>query len=216
VFAPSVWRGPRHRRALALTFDDGPTPATATLLDVLARYRVRATFFQCGEQVRRNLSVARELASAGHETGNHTDTHARLWFRSPAFVRKEVARAQESIASAAGRTPVLFRAPYGVRWPGLGSIQRELGLVGVMWTSIGRDWTLGGAAVAARVLDGAVPGAILCLHDGRELARNPDIQNTLEAVQLFVPRLIDEGWEFVTVGELLNYPPQAIREVTRL
>jgi peptidoglycan/xylan/chitin deacetylase (PgdA/CDA1 family) len=173
---------------------------------MLARYGVRATFFQCGEQVRRNPAIAREVASAGHEIGNHTDTHARLWLRGPAFLRHEIARAQEAIAEAARVLPALFRAPYGVRWPGLGAIQREYGLTGVMWTAIGRDWTLPADAIAKRMIAGAEAGAILCLHDGRELVPDPDIRNTLAAVESFLPVLIDQGWEFVTVSDMFAIP----------
>lgn len=201
MFAPSVWHGPRDARRLALTFDDGPTPGTATLLEVLARYGVRATFFQCGAQVRRNPSVAREVLAAGHETANHTDTHPRLWMRSPRFIRDEIARAQEALD---GR-PRLFRAPYGVRWPGLRAAQSEFGLLGVMWTTIGRDWALDARGVSARLLDGATPGAIFCLHDGRVLTPSPDISVTVAAVREVVPRLLDDGWRFTTVGDLVGY-----------
>jgi peptidoglycan/xylan/chitin deacetylase (PgdA/CDA1 family) len=204
VFASSVWRGPKNRRAIALTFDDGPTRGTATLLNVLARHNVQATFFQCGAQVRRHNAIAREVAAAQHEIGNHSDTHPRLWLRSRAFLRDEALRAQTSIAEVTGQTPRYFRAPYGVRWPGLGAVQREFGLTGVMWTTIGRDWTLDGNATARRLIAGAQPGAILCLHDGRELAPLPDITATVRAVEMFLPVLIQQGWHFVTVSDLLS------------
>ncbi|MDZ4799529.1 MAG: polysaccharide deacetylase family protein, partial [Bryobacteraceae bacterium] len=167
VFAPSIWHGPAVRE-LALTFDDGPSESTPQLLNVLARHSVRATFFQCGMHARRLPAVAREVVDAGHEIGNHTENHAPLWLRSTGFLRDEIGRAQHSIAEATGMAPRLFRAPYGVRWPGLGGIQREFGLTGVMWTVIGNDWSLPAGAVATRVGNGARPGAIVCLHDGRE------------------------------------------------
>src|SRR5579863_5127789 len=80
-FAPSVYRGDRSRAALALTFDDGPSESTPTLLDILEANRVRATFFMCGSNVRRFPEVAREVLKRGHEIGNHTDTHPRLDFK---------------------------------------------------------------------------------------------------------------------------------------
>src|SRR5215472_781176 len=80
VFAPSVWRGPRDRAAVALTFDDGPSEDTPRLLEILDRYRVAATFFQCGANVERLPAVAREVRAAGHEIGNHTQTHPLLCF----------------------------------------------------------------------------------------------------------------------------------------
>src|SRR5262245_47927611 len=67
VFAPSVWRGPRDRRALALTFDDGPSESTPEILEILARHNASATFFQCGINVQRLPRVAKAAADAGHE-----------------------------------------------------------------------------------------------------------------------------------------------------
>ena len=97
----------------------------------------------------------------------------------------------------------MFRPPMGVRWFGLRAVQRKLGLQGVMWTQIARDWALNGAAVAERLRDEVAPGAILCFHDGRDLRHNPDIQSTLEALELLLPHWAGQGYEFVTVSELL-------------
>lgn len=205
VFGPSVWRGPAGRRALALTFDDGPSRMTAELLAVLARFGVPATFFVCGEHVRRHPLLVREMAAAGHEIGNHTDTHARLWLRSPKFIRRELLAAQTTIGGAAGVEPRLFRATYGVRWFGLAAAQRELGLLHVMWTVVGLDWKLPAHEVARRITSRAGNGAIVCLHDGRERAPDPDITPTIAAVREIVPRLIDQGYEFRTVSGLIGY-----------
>src|SRR5580765_7165695 len=75
VFGRSVWRGPRNRRAVALTFDDGPSESTPEILKILEEYGVTATFFQCGANVDRLPQVAREVAAKGHEVGNHTYSH---------------------------------------------------------------------------------------------------------------------------------------------
>src|SRR5947208_9199513 len=75
LFGPSVWHGPRDLRAVALTFDDGPSESTPEILAELERYRARATFFQCGLNIRRLPDVAREVFAAGHEIGNHSYTH---------------------------------------------------------------------------------------------------------------------------------------------
>ncbi len=203
LFGPSVWRGAAGRRSLALTFDDGPSESTPALLDVLDRNRVRATFFQCGVHVERLPGVSRQVATAGHEIGNHTHTHAPLYFRSPAAIREELARAQDAIARAAAVVPRLFRAPYGARWFGVRRAQAELGLLGVMWTALGRDWKLATAGIAARLLRAAKNGAIFCLHDGRGLRRDPDIASTIDAVGRIVPELQARGFQFETVSELL-------------
>ncbi len=204
VFGPSVWRGSAERREIALTFDDGPGPSTPRLLRVLEQQGVPATFFQCGMHVRRFPQVTREVAAAGHEMGNHTDTHPRLWFKSSKFVLEELRRTQDAIGETAGVTPRLFRATYGVRWFGVRKAQRQLGLLHIMWTTIGLDWKLGPRHITDRLLRGSVNGAILCLHDGREREADPDIRNTIEAVKRVVPALLEKGYQFRTVSDLLR------------
>ncbi len=203
LFGPSVHRGPRSQPVVALTFDDGPSESTPEVLKVLAEFGIRATFFQCGANVRRLPSVAREVAAAGHEIGNHSDTHRPFYFRSASFIYQELARAQESIEEAVGVRPQYFRAPYGARWFRLRQAQRRLGLLGVMWTALGLDWKLPAAEVARRLLRSAGNGAILCLHDGRELERRPDISRTVEAVRRLAPAVLARGLRFATIGALL-------------
>ena len=203
VFGQSVWRGPRDRRAVALTFDDGPSESTPLILDILERYGARATFFPCGSNVDRLPEIAVEVAARGHEIGNHSYGHPYLFLRSPEGILAELERAQESIGRHTGVRPAWFRAPYGARWFGLGQAQRKLKLTGVMWTAIGYDWKLRANEVAARMAARSSSGAILCLHDGRELRRNPDVSVTVEAVRLLVPRLREQGYEIETIGRLL-------------
>src|SRR5262245_52320044 len=92
VFAPSIWRGPADRCALALTFDDGPSESTPAILEILARHNAAATFFMCGANVDRLPSLTREVASAGHEIGNHSYSHPYLFLRSPGAIRADLAR----------------------------------------------------------------------------------------------------------------------------
>jgi peptidoglycan/xylan/chitin deacetylase (PgdA/CDA1 family) len=198
-----VYRGDRNRPVLSLTFDDGPSEATPALLEILARCRVRATFFMCGHNVRRLPAVAREVHAAGHEIGNHSDTHPYLHFKSPEFIYGQLARAQESIEAETGEVPHLFRTPYGVRWFGLREAQRRLDLTGVMWTVLGRDWTTGAGTISRRLVTHSANGGILCLHDGRVLRTAPDVRNTLDAVASAVPLLQERGFQFETVSESL-------------
>jgi len=207
LLAPSKHRGDRSRATLALTFDDGPSESTPALLEILAANRVRATFFMCGKNVRRLPGIAREVAAAGHEIGNHSDTHPRFDFKSPEFIYDELARAQRTIEDATGEPPRLFRAPYGVRWFGMRQAQEKLGLMGVMWTVIGRDWKWPAGRVADRIVEGAGNGAILCLHDGRTVSPAPDISNTIGAITAALPRLRARGFQFETAGELICRTP---------
>lgn len=213
VFGPSVWHGNRARRALALTFDDGPSEDTPRLLEILDRHRVPATFFQIGANVERLPAVARAVRQAGHAIGNHSYSHRllcnpRLGFFPAGAIERDLRRAQQVIAAHTGVIPAWFRAPYGVRWFGLGRALRCLDLSAVMWTVIGYDWneTESADRVVARVGGGVSRGAILCLHDGRELRPRPDIGVTLEAIRRLVPLLLDRGYEFETLEDLLCPP----------
>ena len=203
MLGPSVYKGTGARRVIALTFDDGPSESTPELLEILDRYGVPATFFQCGANVRRLRQISREVASGGHEIGNHTDTHPKLYFRSRRFIDSELARAQETIEQTTGVRPRLFRAPYGARWFGLRQAQERLGLLGVMWTTLALDWKWPESRVIQRLVRGSRNGAILCLHDGRRLETRPDIRSTLGAVRAVLPKLMEQGFHFEKVTDIL-------------
>lgn len=203
LLAPSVYHGSQSRPAIALTFDDGPSESTPALLEILDRHGAPATFFQCGANVRRLPGIARAVAEAGHEIGNHTDNHSKLYLKSSGFIYRELAAAEQTIEQITGKRPRFFRAPYGARWFGLRDAQRRLGLMGVMWTTIALDWKWPADRVGRRLMTGAENGAILCLHDGRELEARPDIRVTLEAVREVLPKLIESGFHFERVAEIL-------------
>src|SRR5579863_7364870 len=156
VIAPSVWHGNRKRPAIALTFDDGPSESTPALLNLLAVHNAKATFFMCGQNVRRLKEIAQAVSAAGHEIGNHTDSHPALYLKSPEFIDREVAAAQDSISQITKMNPKFFRAPYGVRWPGLRRAQAKLNLTGVMWTAIARDWKWPASRISRLLLKKAV------------------------------------------------------------
>jgi peptidoglycan/xylan/chitin deacetylase (PgdA/CDA1 family) len=202
-FAPSVYRGSRTSPLIALTFDDGPSESTPEILEILGEYKAKAAFFQCGANVRRLPEVARQVAAAGHEIGNHSDTHSRFYLRRSAFIYDELLRAQNSIHEITGVTPSYLRVPYGARWFGLRQAQRRLGLLGVMWTEIGLDWKLQSKDVMARISGRISNGAIVCLHDGRELQCAPDIRQTVEVVRRLLPAMLERGYQFVTISSLL-------------
>ncbi len=203
VFGPSVWRGPLDRPAVALTFDDGPSESTPEILKLLHRHGARATFFQCGLNVRRLPEIAREVFAAGHEIGNHSYTHLLLSLKRAGIIDEEFSRTQKIIEDTTGFQPWLLRAPFGVRWFGLRQVQRRLGLLGVMWSVIGYDWKRPSRAVVDRVKARLANGAIICLHDGRLLGVKPDIRATLDAVRILIPLIQDLGYRLETISQLL-------------
>jgi peptidoglycan/xylan/chitin deacetylase (PgdA/CDA1 family) len=203
LLGPSVSHGSRQRRAIAVTFDDGPSESTEAVLDILQKHQVPATFFVCGSNVARLPKVAHAVKDAGHEIGNHSHTHPRLYLRSRGTIKNEFQIAQETITETIGSTPHLMRPPFGIRWFGFREMQRELNLLGVMWTVIGLDWKLSSRAISRRLQRGACNGAIFCLHDGRGLSVNPDISQTLKALDESLPAILDRGYRFETVSQLI-------------
>ena len=144
LLAPSVYRGSRQRRSIALTFDDGPSEGTSQLLEILNRYQTPATFFVCGMNVKRLPGAVRDAAAAGHEIGNHSYSHPALYLRSRRFIHDELAAAQAAIADATGAAPSSSAPPSESAGSGCAKAQRGLNLLGVMWTVIGLDWKLTG------------------------------------------------------------------------
>ena len=204
LFGPSIYRGPGNRRSVALTFDDGPSEGTPELLDYLTSQNVRATFFQCGMNVRRLPQIAGRVSAEGHEIGNHTYSHPKLPFKSREFIEHEISEAQRIIQFETGLAPMLLRPPYGFRWVGMREVQLKFALLGVMWTVIGYDWCWSESSITRYVTSRASPGGIICLHDGRATERNPDIRSTLKAVRQIVPMLRDQGYAFETISDLIH------------
>jgi len=155
-------------RRVALTFDDGPDPAsTPAFLDALDDRGWKATFFMLGSMVRRAPGLAAQVVSAGHEVAVHGDQHRNHLWRSPRDVTTDLERATASIVEATGRHPAWFRPPYGGLSTGSLVAARRLGLRTVLWTTWGRDWRAEAtpASVAADVGSNLEPGGTVLLHD---------------------------------------------------
>lgn len=194
------------QRQVAVTIDDGPDPeVTPRLLDVLDRYRVRATFFCIGERVAAHPGLARDIVLRGHALENHSHRHLHSFcLLGPRAMAAEVSRAQNEIASVVAEAPRFFRAPAGLRNPFLDSILARLGLKLASWSRRGFDTVTNRPdAVYARLVRGLGPGDILLLHDGNS-ARTK--QGTAVAVEV-LPRLLDriatEGLTPVTLRAAL-------------
>lgn len=177
-------------RGYALTFDDGPHPqGTPAILEILAAAGVRATFFLVGEQIRRNPALAGEIVGAGHEIGLHCDRHRNLLRLAPWQVRADIARAQDTIETAAGRAIGLYRPPYGALSATALRLARAHGWRTLLWSHWGRDWQARAtpASIAARVTAGAGEGSVLLLHDADDYSAPDSWRRTVAAL----PRVLD-------------------------
>ena len=153
---------------VALTFDDGPDPAsTPAFLEALDRLGWRATFFMLGDMAQRHPSVAAEVAAAGHEIALHGHEHVSHLRRPPGRVLDDLRRGLDAVTEATGQVPERFRPPYGLLSGGTCLAARRLGLRTVLWSAWGRDWTETASpdSVVAEVWRGVVPGGTVLLHD---------------------------------------------------
>jgi peptidoglycan/xylan/chitin deacetylase (PgdA/CDA1 family) len=190
---------------LALTFDDGPNPAaTPQLLEVLARHKVRATFFLIGNFVRLEPALTREIAAAGHVIGNHTMTHPFLPRYSSARIQSELAGCNAILEDTLGRKITLFRPPHGGRSPAVFRAAASLGLQTVQWNLIVGDWSAASSATILGRLQSGIArhrrrrrGTNVVLHDGGQAGLGQPRLRTVEAVEALL-RTLGAGTEFVT------------------
>jgi peptidoglycan/xylan/chitin deacetylase (PgdA/CDA1 family) len=193
-------------RTLALTYDDGPNdPYTGQLLEVLAKHGVKATFFLLGQFVSERPALARAVAEAGHAIGSHCYTHQNLIFLSSAQLRQQLEKASRAIEAATGVHPKLFRPPYGGRRPGTFSVVRNYGMVPVMWRVSCSDWSARShESIVRHAVSQIKGGDIILLHDGGHLRMGTDRSLSVRATDEIVRRYKGEGYEFVTVPEMMD------------
>ncbi|SRR6266404_716524 len=198
------WHGRRDSKAVALTFDDGPSPDTDRILDILAEHNLRATFFLIGRQVERFPQTARQIALEGHTIGNHSYSHPIYLYRSPRETHRQLKQAQEVISEATGIKPEFARPPCGVRTPAYFSAARSLGLRTVQWDVAGFDWKSHPPGIIARsVLRRVRAGSIILLHDGDSDCKQ-DRRATAEALPFIITGLRSQGLRVVPLAELLS------------
>ena len=187
-------------KCVALTFDDGPTPYTDRLLDVLADADAdaKATFFMIGNKVAANPAGARRVAAAGMEIGNHTWEHPNMTTIPAEFVEPQLVRANEAIRAATGQTPQLWRPAGGLTNAEVDAVAAHNGLSGILWDVIPFDWINDSDIAATRymLMTQIRPGSVVLLHDS--------YSSTVDLVEQFLPVLQANGYHLVTVTQLLG------------
>ncbi len=179
----------RDPREIALTFDDGPNPATTPkLLEVLAQHRVHASFFLIGNFVRQQRSLTRAICEAGHLIGNHTMTHPRLAGASASRIKQEIFDTNSLLEDTTGSEVRYFRPPFGSRRPYVMQCAKEIGLTTVLWNVTAHDWnSIGTKGIITHIERGIARnqtnrrGSNLLLHDGGHLGLYADRSATIEA-----------------------------------
>ena len=197
---------PAAGKRVALTFDDGPSSRyTLEYLRVLREHQVPATFFLIGSKIESNPVLASAIAGDGHEIGNHTYSHPNLKQQNETVIKEQISRTSDLITRWTSQKEVsLFRPPGGNYGPGLIKVASEMNLRVVMWRIDPRDWEKNKTAseIIAIVKKNLEPGAIILLHEGKP--------QTLAALPILITDLRNDGWDFVTVSQLIGETNESI------
>lgn len=199
-----VLRGSSEDNRVALTFDDGPDRRfTPQVLDVLKKHNVKATFFLMGSRVKELPEITKRIHDEGHSIGNHTYWHPKLFTEGLARMRWELTETDEVLERTVGFRPKLFRAPYGGLNEALVEGLRDMDLSVVGWDVDSLDWMqLSSEEVEKNVLSNVHPGSIILMHSGGHWSQ--DLSGMVEALDQIIPKLHQDGIQFVTVSELLD------------
>lgn len=200
------WRLPPAvdgRPRCAVTFDDGPSPGTAAILDALRAASVRATFFVVARNAARYPQLVRRAAAEGHAIGIHGTTHRTLTFASAADADREIGGAIAELV-AMGVTPApVYRAPHGRKSPATLRVLHRLGLQPWAWTR-GLQDTRGAPpeALVERAARRAHDRMVLLLHDGHDDEATPDVTPLIAALPRILDLLVRRGFELVTLDRV--------------
>lgn len=205
-----LYCGGTRRRVVALTFDDGPGPATSATLHVLRRFGERATFFLVGRNLAEWPRLPRAEAALG-AVGDHTWTHPFLTRLPVATMRREIATTQAALARTTGAPVLLFRPPYGFHDAAIDHEVRRLGMLQVLWSLDSHDSYPPPGARAAEIVETLArhvhPGSIVLLHE--------NLRETQRALPAVLRELRGAGMTSVSVPQLLALDPPTVGQLRR-
>ena len=192
-----VYSVERDGKFASLTFDAAwGNEDTQTLVDILGRYGVRATFFVVGAWAEKYPESVRALHEAGHEVMNHSGTHPHLSKLSASEIRAEADECGDKVEAVTGVRPTLFRCPYGEYDDNVIGTLRGMGMQVVQWDVDSLDWKgISAGEIEKRVTERVAPGSIVLFHNAAE--------HTPEALAGIIEYMIQNGYTLVPVSELL-------------
>lgn len=193
---------PTRKRTVALTFDDGPGPASDSVLAILNRFGVKATFFLTGAEMSLEPERTARIIAAGHEFGNHSWSHQALIFRSPAFIRSEVERTDSIIRALGYKGPIRFRPPFGTKLFYLPYFLSQTKRQTILW-DVAPDLDLSlrfnPDSLVRSTTRNVRPGSIILLHTMYD-----SVSASLSALPLILNSLQAHGYKVTSVGDLLQ------------
>lgn len=187
LFSSLTWKIPSKERIVYLTFDDGPTKeVTSSLLDILNKEKVKATFFCVGKNVEKHTDLFQEIKLQGHGVGNHSNTHINGWRTNKKQYIEDIDAADKLINSG------LFRPPYGkLNWKSKKALQKKYKII--MWDVAGGDFDqyLSIKDVVKNIINNVNPGSIVVLHDNQKF-----MAKTVEALPIIIKELKAKKYRF--------------------
>lgn len=202
TFPHCLWCGNSNGKTIALTFDDGPHPQyTPQVLSVLKRYNITASFFWLGNCVNRFPDIGKTVSEQGHWIGLHGYEHDSFPLLSPTQLKQSLEKTQIAIYNACNLSPEKVRdvrPPNGFFTPQTLHLFQQWNYRPVMWSVVPEDWVHPGVNVVVnRVMKQVKNGSLIVLHDGYFGGKD-----VAETINILIPRLLQEGYEFVTVDSL--------------
>ena len=185
-------------KCVALTFDDGPSPYTDRLLQILNQNDARSTFFLIGNKVAANPAGAKRIADAGMEVANHTWEHPNMTTIPPEDIGSQISKANDAIQAATGQRPKLLRTAGGLINDNVLAAAKQQGMADINWDVIPFDWMNDSNTAATRymLMTQIKPGSVVLFHD--------TYSSTVDLVYQFIPVLRANGYHLVTVSQLLG------------
>ncbi len=189
-------------KKIAITFDDGPHPRyTPIILDILAEYNAHATFFIIGDNAKHYPELLCQIQKEGHEIGNHTYLHENLQKNTPQTIRQQILDAERTILELTDQRTKLLRPPGGLYDEQVCQTAHALDYEVILWTIDTKDWSHPTVdEIVEKVETNIKSGDIILCHDFIGGGSTP----TPDALRHILPDLLREGYEFVTVSELIH------------
>lgn len=193
-----------NKPMLALTFDDGPQPASLKVLEALNQVGAKGTFFILGKNIAGNEEILKQIADSGHQLGSHSWSHPHLNNISQSAVRSQILRTMDKVYEITGQQVTIMRPPFGESNRLSRRPIAELGLPLILWSVDSLDWkTRNARQTASAIRAGAANGAIILCHDVWE--------STGAALQIVLPQLVEAGYQLVTVAEMMSFREEPLK-----
>jgi peptidoglycan/xylan/chitin deacetylase (PgdA/CDA1 family) len=218
VFGFGVFRKARTRREVAFTFDDGPDPDyTPRLLDLLGKYKIKATFFVLGSKAEKHADLILRIHREGHLIGIHNYVHQANWLIAPWKVRRQINHSVDIVERITGERPIYYRPPWGLLTLFDFRLRRQFRMV--LWSTMVRDWkSKGSLAVKKRLLKRLKGGAVILLHDsGTTWGADRDAPRyTIEALEDVFKEISLQDYQCVRVDEMMRLHEQEAETQVRM